>query len=86
MSEATTTTANPAGTDEHTDFIQQFDQPVQITQTTVSASPTISPAVETPADKETSTDKFLHPLRASEVVIGVSTIFLWICFFLAGIV
>lgn len=80
MPEATTTTANPVGTDDHTDFIRQFDQPVQVTHTAASAGPTVSPAVGT------SVDKFLHPLRASEVVIGVSTIFLWVCFFLAGIV
>jgi hypothetical protein len=74
------TTANPPGTDERADFVQQFELPSPLTPTAVLAGPNAPPSVETMADK------LLHPLRSSEVVFGVTTIFLWLCLFLVGIV
>lgn len=77
---ATMTTASSSAPDEHADFIQQFDQPHQNAQTVDLASTASSPSAEI------APVKLLYPLRTSEVVIGVSTICLWLCFFLAGIV
>lgn len=73
------TTANPPGTDERADFVQQFELPAPVAPAAVLASPNTPPV-------ETMAEKLLHPLRSSEVVFGVTTIFLWMCFFLVGIV
>ena len=80
------TTANPPDTDERADFVQQFEQPSPTTPSAKLASPTAPLSVEISTDKEISADKLLHPLRFVEVVFGVTTIFLWLCFLLAGIV
>lgn len=73
-------TADPPVTDDRAEFIRQFEQPLQPTPSDVPASSTKPPVVEEFADK------LLHPLRTSEVVCGVTSIFLWLIFFLAGVV
>jgi hypothetical protein len=79
-----TTTVTPV-TDEREAFVEQFDQPAAATVATAPAA--AAPAVEVAtAAAIPAGEKFLHPLRASEVVFGVTTIFLWLCFFLVGIV
>ena len=78
---AAITKEDSSTTDERAEFIQQFDQPAQpVTQTAASVAPTAAPSEELAASKR------LHPLPPAEVVIGVSAICLWLCFFLAGIV
>ncbi len=79
-SEATATTANPQDLDKHSEFVQQFDRPTETTRAVVTAG---QGAGQVEPDRM---EKFLHPLQTMEVVIGVSTIFFWNCFFLAGIV
>ena len=74
------TTANPPDTEERADFIRQFEQPTPTAPAPVSTEPTAQAIAEALAEK------LLHPLRLSEVVFGVTTIFLWLCLFLAGIV
>lgn len=102
MAEATSATSPIADdrpiADELAAFKQNFDR---LTEPTAPAVPTPTSG-STPTNGSTPppvkpdllelpallafADKFLHPLRASEVVIGVTTIFAWICLFLAGIV
>ncbi len=69
-------TANPPATEEHADNIRKSDQPSAVAPEDF----TVRPVAESLAERQ------LHPLRSSEVVFGVVTIFLWLCFFLAGIV
>jgi hypothetical protein len=79
------TSATPSIVDDTDGFHRGFDQPAPSTlPSTASAPPAVSADAPAVAAALVSADKFLHPLRASEVVIGLATIFLWICLFLAG--
>lgn len=79
-----TTTVTPV-TEEREAFVEQFDRPTPSTVATIAEATSAAAATPTPVATPPA-EKFLHPLRASEVVFGVTTIFLWLCFFLVGIV